>query len=439
MTGYRVEVSNGSSWQLLGQTENLTFTAPIGRAGELLRHRVLAVNTVGSSVGARTVQTQMGIAPATAVRAMAGTLTSGRLQLQWQAPEVMGGRFSFYEVQQLGSNGFSRVVTTSSTGVFLLAPAPGASSTYRVAAITNAGIGNWSDAFTFQAPKIVPSAPSSLNLRSAGLVNTATWSTAGINAGGGTLDKAILYVDRLGVWEKIAEAAIDSGTLSFENKEFGQTLRYSLRFTNEIGESAQSRIVSLRHSFAVTSQVKNLTAQAEATGLRLSWQAPEFVGGSAPYAFEIQTSSDGVSWRRLSLIGNSTTTMVSLPAKGAFQFYRIVALNQAGASLPSESVRFENPRTAPSANFSVTAYRSGNSVAFRVTAPSDFGGYNSISVRIEQVGTLAFESSDEFVMTRPSVSSVFVRPLPTAVGSYTYRVVISNPSGEIDRNVIFRF
>ena len=439
VTGYRVEVSNGSSWQLLGQTENLTFTAPIGRAGELLRHRVLAVNTVGSSVGARTVQTQMGIAPATAVRAMAGTLTSGRLQLQWQAPEVMGGRFSFYEVQQLGSNGFSRVVTTSSTGVFLLAPAPGASSTYRVAAITNAGIGTWSDAFTFQAPKVVPSAPSSLNLRSAGLVNTATWNTSGINSGGGTLDKAILYVDRSGVWEKIAEAAISSGTLSFENKEFGQTLRYSLRFTNEVGESAQSRIVSLRHSFAVTSQVKNLTAQAEPTGLRLSWQAPEFVGGSAPYAFEIQTSSDGVSWRRLSLIGNSTTTMVSLPAKGAFQFYRIVALNQAGASLPSESVRFENPRTAPSANFSVTAYRSGNSVAFRVTAPSDFGGYNSVSVRIEQVGTLAFESSDEFVMTRPSVSSVFVRPLPTTAGSYTYRVVISNPSGEIDRNVIFRF
>lgn len=439
VTGYRVEVSNGSSWQLLGQTEKLTFTAPLGRAGELLRHRVLAINAVGASVGIRTVQTQMGIAPATAVRSLAGTLTSGRLQLQWQAPEVMGGRFSFYEVQQLSVNGFVRIATTGSSSVFLLAPAAGASSTYRVAAITNAGIGTWSEPFTFQSPKIVPSAPASLSLRSAGLVNTATWNTSGINAGGGTLDKAILYVERSGAWEKIAEAPISSGTITFENKEFGQTLRYTLRFTNEVGESAQSRIVSLRHSFAVTSPAKNLIAQAEATGLRLSWQAPDFVGGSTPNAIEVQTSSDGVSWRRLSLVSNATTTMVALPAKGAFQFYRIVVFNQAGASLPSESVRFENPRTAPSANFSVTAYRSGNSVAFRVTAPSDFGGHNSVSVRIEQVGTLAFESSDEFMMTRPSVSSVFVRPLPAGTGSYTYRVVISNPSGEIDRNVTIRF
>lgn len=439
LTGYRIEVSSAAGWQLLGETDKLTFTAPLGKAGELIRHRILALNSVGASAGSRFVQTQMGIAPASPVRSVTGSIVSGRLQLQWQAPEVMGGRFSFYEVQQLTPNGFVRIWTTGASGALVTAPAPSLSATYRVAAITNAGIGAWSEAYTYEAPKIVPSAPASLSLRSAALVNTATWNTSGINAGGATLDKAILYVDRSGVWEKIAEAPISAGTLTFANSEFGQTLRYALRFTNEVGESALSRIVSLRHSFAVTSQARNLVAQVEASSLRLSWQAPEFLGGAAPYAVDVQTSSDGINWRRLSYIGVATTALVTLPAKGSAQFYRVVMVNRAGSSAPSEPIRFENPRTAPSANFSVSAVRSGSAVAFRLTAPSDFGGYSSVSVRIEQVGTLAFESSDEVVLTRPGLSTVILRPLPSSAGTYSYRVVVSNPSGETDRNLTFRF
>lgn len=439
ITGYRVEVSNGASWQALGQTDKLTFTAPLGKPGEILLHRVVAVNAVGSSAGWRTVQTQMGIAPATAVRTVTASIVSNRLQLQWQAPEIMGGRFSFYEVQQLTANGFVRVLTTGSTGASIAAPIPGASATYRVAAITNAGLGAWSDAFTYQAPKVVPSAPSSLSLRSAGLVNTASWNTTGINAGGGTLDKAILFVERSGGWEKVAEAPISSGSLNFENKEFGLTLRYAMRFTNEVGESTLSRIVSLRHSFVVTSAARNLVAQVEGASLRLSWQAPEFLGGAAPHGVEIQSSSDGISWRRLTYLRYTESTLVALPAKGVSQFYRVIMVNQAGSSSASDAVRFENPRTAPSANFNVFVSRSGGSVAFRVTAPSDFGGYSGVSVRIEQVGTLAFESSDEVALTRPGVSSVMLRPLPAAAGTYTYRIVVSNPSGEVDRTVTFRF
>lgn len=439
ISGYRIEVSTGSNWQLLGETDKLTFTAPLGKAGELLRHRVLALNSVGASIGARVVQTQMGIAPATSVRALTGSLVSNRLQLQWQAPEVMGGRFTFYEVQQLTSRGFTRVATTSSSVVLFSTPAPGSSVTYRVAAVTNAGMGAWSDEFTYLAPKVVPSAPAFLSMRSVGTLNTASWNTTGINPGGGTLDKAILYVERAGAWEKIAEAAISAGTLTFENFEYGQTFRYGLRFTNEMGESGLSRISTLRHSFAVTSAARNLTLVTENTSLRLSWQAPEFIGGSAPTSAEVQTSTDGITWRRLSTVRDSSSALVSLPAKGLAQFYRVILINQAGSSPASEVIRFENPRTAPSSNFSVSASRSGSSVAFQLTAPADFGGYSTVSVRIEQVGTLAFESSDEVVLTRPGVRSVILLPLPASRGTYTYRIVISNPSGEVDRNLVFRF
>ncbi len=439
VTGYRIDVSNGIGWQTVGQTDKLTFTAPLGKAGEVLRHRVLSINAVGLSAGSRVVQTQMGIAPATPVRAVSATLVTNRLQLQWQAPEIMGGSFYLYEVQQLTANGYVRLLTTGNSGAPVLPPAPGMSATYRVAAITNAGLGAWSEAYTYQSPKVVPSAPSNFNMRSAGLINTATWNTTGINTGGGTLDKAILYAERLGVWSKVAEAPVGSGLLTFDNSEFGQTLRYVLRFTNEVGESALSRVVSLRHSFAATSPARNLVAQAEGSALRLSWQGPQFVGGAAPSSVEVQTSTDGIGWQRLMSVRYAESLLVGLPAKGTAQFYRVVIWNQAGSSQPSEAIRFDNPRTAPGANFIVSASRSGSSLAFRVIAPSDFGGYSSVSVRIEQVGTLAFESSDEAVLTRPGASSVILRPLPLAPGTYTYRVVISNPSGEIDRNLTFRF
>jgi hypothetical protein len=260
-----------------------------------------------------------------------------------------------------------------------------------------------------------------------------------LNAGGGTLDKAILYVDRSGVWERIAEVPVSAGTLTFANADFGQTLRYSLAFTNEVGTSPMSRVATLRHSFAVTSQVRDLVGQVEGTALRLSWKSPDFVGGAAPYGIEVQGSADGISWRRLTSTRYTESILVSLPAKGATQYYRIISLNQAGSSIPSEFFKFDNPRTAPGPSFSVSASRSGGSVAFRVTAPSDFGGYAEVSARIELVGTLAFESSDEVVLTRPGVSTVILQPLPANRGTFSYRVVIANPSGEVDRAVTFRY
>jgi hypothetical protein len=112
--------------------------------------------------------------------------------------------------------------------------------------------------------------------------------------------------------------------------------------------------------------------------------------------------------------------------------------NAAGDSLPSDAVSFTNPLTAPSSNFSVSTARSGSNLIFRISAPSDFGGYSELTVRIEQQGTLAWQSSDEFVLVRPGASSSFSLPLPPR-GSYVYRVSISNPSGEVERTITFRY
>ena len=439
VTSYRIELRVGTGWSVLGETTSLSYLAPLGKAGETMQHRVLAVNAAGSSVGNSSVTTRMGIAPATPPQSLSATVVARGLQLSWVAPETMGGTLSYYQVQRLTAGVFQSIGITGGTSLITQPPSPGQSATFRVVAFTNAGMGAFSSTIDYLAPKVVPTSPSSFTLRSSGLVNTLTWSLSGVNSGGGSLDKAILYRQQSGNWVKVAEAAASSLSLTFENNLFGASHVYTLRLTNEVGESINSRSVTLRHAFAPTSQATNLTLTPEGTRLRLSWTTPTFIGGSAPTVAEVQVSDDGTTWRRAAFVGYTTSLLVSAPAKGRGLSYRVVVVNGGGGSLPSEAVRFENPLTAPSSNFSVSASRSGDSVVFRVFAPSDFGGYSSLSMRIEQQGTLAWQSSDEYTLSSPGGSMTIRLKLPAARGTYTYRVAIANPSGEVERTVSFRY
>ena len=439
LTEYRIELSVGRGWNLLGTTTGTSFVAPLGAAGENLLHRVVAVNQVGVSPGSRNVLTRMGIAPATAPLSLSAAASGTRLNLTWQAPETMGGVFSSYEVQVLENGSFRRLGTTRTTAFTATVPGHGLAATFRVAAITNAGTGAFTEALVFTNPKVVPGAPSILSVRSVGLENTVNWRTNSFFTGGGTIDQAVLYREVAGSFVEVARASASTGTLRFENNLFGQSHRYVLRLTNEVGESQNSSAWTLRHAIVVSSAATNLRAQPSGTSLQLSWNAPEFVGGSNPGFVEIQRSTDGQNWARASFIRFATTALVPMPAKGTSVTYRVIVRNGAGDSLPSVPVTFTNPFTAPSQILGVSAVRSGNLVQFRVTAPSDFGGYSELTIQIERQGALAFQSSQEFKLVRSGSTATFSLPLPATRGTYSYRVVVTNPSGEVDRIVVFRF
>jgi len=439
ISGYRVELRAGSTWTTVGETNQLSLLVPLGQAGDTMNHRFVAVNSAGSSAGNNSITTRMGVAPATPPQSLSASVVSGRLQLSWSAPAAMGGSFSYYQVQRLSGSSFQSIGITGGTSFATTLPAPGQISTFRVVAFTNAGIGAFSTNLDYLSPKIAPAAPNSIVIRSSGLINTVTFSLTGVSSGGGTFDKAVLYRQESGDWVKVAEARASDLSLTFENNLFGATHFYALRLTNEVGESLNSRTITVRHAFAPTSPVTNVTLTPEGTRLRLSWTSPTFIGGSAPSVVEVQVSDDGTNWRRSTLVGYTTTLLVSAPAKGRSVSYRVVAVNGGGSSQPSTAVRFDNPLTAPSMEFSVSTFRSGDSVVFNVFAPSDFGGYGTLSMRIEQQGTLAWQSSNEFVLTRPSTSTRISLKLPTARGTYTYRIAIANPSGEVERTVTFRY
>jgi hypothetical protein len=134
----------------------------------------------------------------------------------------------------------------------------------------------------------------------------------------------------------------------------------------------------------------------------------------------------------------STSALVNIPAKGKSLNYRVVVRNGAGSSGPSNAVEFANPLTAPVGVIGVTTRKvAADKVSFTVTAPTDFGGHKELSLRIERQGTLAWLSSDEYKLTTPGGRLVVTLLIPVTRGTYTYRVVVSNASGELERMVNF--
>lgn len=439
ITGYRVEVRTGSGWSVLDETTETSFLAPLAAAGVNVEHRVIALNAAGASPGARSLFTRMGIAPATAPLSTKAQIQSGRVVVSWLAPAVMGGQFSRYEIQAFDNGSFRSIGTSRTLEIALSLHAPGTTRVFRVAAVTDAGTGAWSANIEVVSPKVVPSTPIWTSVGSVGRTNTVSWRTTGINNGGGQLDQAILFRDESGSWVEVARADVSAGTLSFANTTFGISHRYILRFTNEMGLSPSSTIITMRHAVVATGPVTGLTAAPEGNGLRLSWASPEFIGGSAPRSIEIQSSVDGSSWIRVGQFNYANSALVGLPAKGATISYRVITRNLAGTSEPSSAVSYTTPRTLPGTDFSVSPTRSGNQVLFRVTSPGDFGGFSELSVRIERQGALAWQSSEEFKLTRPRSTFTFGLELPTIRGTYVYRVAIVNPLGEVERTVTFRY
>jgi hypothetical protein len=221
------------------------------------------------------------------------------------------------------------------------------------------------------------------------------------------------------------------------NTLLGETHRYVLRISNEVGVSNNSTPFSLRNAIVVSGAATDLTARAQGNSLILNWNNPSFTGGSVPRQAEVQSSVDGVNWSRVATV-NSTSATVALPGKGRSVSYRVIAINAAGRAAPSAKISYTSPFTAPIGTIGVTGRKTAaDKVTFTVSAPMDFGGYSELSLVIERQGALAWVSSNEVKLLRPGASVAVTVSLPVARGTYTYRIVVSNPSGELERLVTF--
>ncbi len=216
----------------------------------------------------------------------------------------------------------------------------------------------------------------------------------------------------------------------------GVTYSYRVSAINEIGEGLHSNIASGATQGRVPNPPTGLTATARGTSsIRLDWR-PGASGTAGPisgYLIEMRTSTTG-QWTVVVADTRSRETFYNhtgVPA-GATRYYRVSAINSAGAGSPSNIASATTQGSAPDAPRNLTVQPSGfgQNIGLRLswTAPASDGGSAVTGYRI-QVSASRFSGwTDVVANTRSAVTNYTHSPLPPGTTRF-YRVAAINRLG----------
>ena len=130
---------------------------------------------------------------------------------------------------------------------------------------------------------------------------------------------------------------------------------YTKPGTNPLKDGEGNEVASFTNQ-TVTNNVPPITSDAptnlyakgvSTTQIRLSWDAPEYTGGTAITGYRIEVSNDGnMGWTRLVSNQASRTYSHTVPS-GATRYYRVKAFNSAGVSVASNVASATAEDSAP--------------------------------------------------------------------------------------------
>ena len=170
-----------------------------------------------------------------------------------------------------------------------------------------------------------------------------------------------------------------------------------------------------------------LSASASAGQVDLTWTQPTDDGGSPVSGYQIFRGTSAGSATLHATVGNVLTYTDTGLTNGATYWYRVAAVNVAGAGELSNAVAATPTMaaTAPSAPTGLTAKVQGSSIQLAWSAPASNGGSPLTAYRIHRTsssGTLTFEV--------PASQLVYVDPSVARKTQYSYVVTAVNAVGQ---------
>ena len=405
--GYRIVVSRdgGTSWRILEGNTGSTRTSFSHRdlqPGTTRHYRVSAINTAGIGAVSSVVHaTTLAVAPGPPSRLRAtpsgGASGQNQLILTWTRPLSDGGSpVTGYRIQTRRSRtgGWTDLVrNTGSTSTTYTHSGldPGTTRYYRVAAINSRGTGGFSNEATGATNAGVPSAPQGLAASGDGPTTIAlSWSAPAND--NGALVTGYRIQARLASQSQWTTIVNNTGTgattFRHTNLQPVTAWRYRVAAINSVGTGPWSNQAGAATLPDVPSPPTRLTARAIGTSqIDLSWTAPTNTGGALIFGYRVEVSTDaGANWRILVRNTQSTTTAYShrnlQPA--STRFYRVSAINSAGASRASNVARATTEATVPGAPRNLRAQTDGTSeIDLSWQAPTSDGGARVTGYRIE--------------------------------------------------------
>lgn len=282
------------------------------------------------------------------------------MTLAWELPDSNGGLpITNYRIEVSGNNGSTWTAiphtASNSTGFLVNTLAKGKTYKFRVAAVTSAGTGAYSDILTATTTVSVPGAPSGLTVRGIAAKGAGlTWKAPRDNGGSPIYDYQI-EVTRTGEdnWTLIEHPESVVKTYGVSGLAPGTSYQVRVSAVNAAGYSAFAE-GTFTTALAKPSQPLNLEAtNVTPSGLTLGWSLPESNGGTPLTDYKVEVSSNCSTYTAIShTASNALGFDVTRLAAGTKYCLRVSAKNSVGFSSPSEVIQvvtYGNTPEAPTA------------------------------------------------------------------------------------------
>ena len=364
--------------------------------GTTHHYRVAAVNGQGTGAysNVASATTDAG-APSSPRNLRALGRSSSSIEVSWQPPLNDGGAaVTGYAVERSRSvNGpwQLRIANTGTTETSWTDTGltPVTVWYYRVTALNRAGASSPSGAAsarTFPGP---PDAPSGLRATAQGATRIELRWTAPSQTNGAAVLGYRIEQSRDGgrTWLALrSNTGSTATTFIHTGLPPGTTRHYRVSAINGAGTGEPSNVASAMTA-AVPGAVRNLSARSTGTNrIDLTWTAPSANAGAPVTGYRIEVSETGGAWRVLVANTRSAATTYTHMglSPGTQRFYRVSAINEAGAGAVSNIASATTDATPPGVPAGLTARPQGTDrINLSWSPPSIDGGSPVTGYRIE--------------------------------------------------------
>jgi fibronectin type 3 domain-containing protein len=379
INGYLFEKLNPNmEWNELNTSYAFRYYDQDVMNGKTYRYRVSAKSDAGHGAHAMATVTVPPVEP-TAPRDLTAGTGNGTVTLNWSVPSLNGGaRVEGYVVRKGPTRSeMAKLADIGNTTVYIDTNVElGEFVYYEVAAKNSAGIGPPSNAVRIK-PLDIPGSPWNLRLEARDRSVRLTWDEP-MEDGGSMLLGYYVYrgtnIDSIERYATMTSMQLEHTDSSVVN---GRTYIYYVTAFSEVGESEPTQALDA-NPFGKPGRSTDLTATPGDGQVVLEWSPPSDAGGRPITKYKVFAGASPGEMTLMATIGNITTFVHSDLANGITYHYQVIAVNEAGDGLVSETAS-ARPMGIPGHVTSFRAFSVVNGVRLTWVAPDDLGGANTVA------------------------------------------------------------
>jgi len=456
LTGYLIEKRNARSnrWSYVSKVQPSisSYSVPGLLKGQQYMFRIRPTNRIGLGDAIQSEEPITIMSPFKPPSAPRGPVLVSRLsedmaEIQWSPPDSSGGTpITGYiiEVREASRTSWRRIATVEATASTYTLRNMLSGLTYYVRIIARNVEGEStplvSEAITPVKKYSVPGTPNLLQIvRSTHNSVALSWFSPVSDVGSPEVKKYRVYRQTLPVehWEECG--TVRGTTYTVPGLREGKQYIFGVRAENEVGLGdmvTTSRPLHIRRTVAKPVAPKELTVTAVSEdSVSLSWHYHDLDQSTvSSYRIERRAASSGM-WETVATVDSTYHTYTVRHLRpGTDYFFRVVALNTAGASAPPRSL---DQAVVPRRTYTVPDMPRGplevtdmdrSSITLSWLPPKSDGGAALISYIIEKKET-SFSQWVRVARVKPHTTSYTISNLYDS-REYLFRVIAENVEGQ---------